>query len=1009
MKNKLLKKVMLPCLFLIGSIVYAQTVSGVVSDASGPIPGVNVLVKGTTTGTQTDFDGNYSVNVNSADAVLVFSFLGYATQEIPVNGQTTINVTLLEDVAALDEVVIIGYGTVKKSDATGAIDAVSSKSFTTIAADSPAQVLRGKTAGVQVTSSSGEPGAGVAIRVRGNTSIRSGNEPLIVVDGVPLAGGNVSAGIEGATTFGSSSSQNPLNFINQNDIESISVLKDASSTAIYGSRGANGVIIITTKKGSRFGEGKPVVSYDVSTSFNSFKENGSYRDVMSKGQFLSPDVIGSSIVTDNGGNYDWTKVILRDAFTHNHNLTISNVSQGTSTRLAIGLSRQEGIVDKTGLDKYTLSFNDSRDLIDGLIRVDSKVIYSRLENQSHLLTTDAGFIGNLIGASLYWRPDTNVFGGSGAATNSGYTYVGNNFLNPKQLLDSYDDNTITSKLLASVSANLRINDKLSFKTLIGIETSRANRGTQLLPTIHVEAVGLNQEDFLLGASGNYKGGGAGLYNDNRLNTSVENTLNYNNTFGDVNIDALIGYSYYKYDADGNRTFAGGFNFNQTDLVNNIEGGTNSEFRANSYKNRSEIDSYFARVQLSYQRFLATATYRNDGSSKLGEGNKRGSFPSLGLGYKVFENEAGIVNDLKVRANWGITGNQEFAVNSALSVAAFGNGAGPNTTNNANPDLKWEITNSYGIGADFTILDSKLNGTIDYFYKSTKDLIFAQPAATTQPAPNSPKFINLDGDLINRGLELGLSYSAINKEDMSLDFSGNVSFISNEMQNFAPFIPAGAINGQGLTGAFAQVLSEGNPLYTYYLFEFRGYDSAGNSLYTQPDGSEGPLGTASKVILDKQALPKTNVGFSTSFRYKQFDVSTSFYGAFGQYIYNNTANGYYVRSVYPGRNITYEAATSGQNGSDPNTPSTKFLEKGDFLRWDNLTVGYNFKSDLLEKIKATSARFYINLNNLAVFTDYTGFDPEVDTNKTLNGVPSAGMDYLSYPRSKGFTLGLNVTF
>ena len=1011
MKNKYVKTLFLLLLF-IGVVGTAQTVSGLVTSDDGPLPGATVIVKGTNNGTTTDFDGNFTINAVSGD-VLVVSFVGFATQEAAIAEQDQLTVTLLPG-NELDEIVVTGYGTITKRDATGAVDAVNSNDFTTIAAESPAQVLRGKTAGVQVTSSSGEPGAGVAIRVRGNSSIRSGNEPLIVVDGVPLAGGNVSAGLEDTPQFGNSSAQNPLNFVNQNDIESISVLKDASSTAIYGSRGANGVIMITTKKGK--GLDKNTISYSGSTVFSSFAKNSSYRDVMSREEFLSSEVVGATAVIDAGGNYDWKNVILRNALSHNHDITITNSNEKSSTRFSIGTSQQEGIVNKTGLDKYTLSFNNSSRLFNGGLKIDTKVLYSRLENQSHLLTTNSGFVGNLIGASLYWRPDTNVLGGVNATNNSGYTYVGNNYLNPKQLLDSYDDDTVTSKLLTSVSADIKITKELSFNYLLGIETSRANRGNQLLPTINVQEIGTGgdtNDNFFNGHVGEfvgnlYKGGFAGIYNDNRLNTTIESTLNYKNTFGALNIDAILGYSYYQYNSDGNITNVEQFKFDQTNLIDNIDGGRNGEFRSTSYRDRSELDSYFARVQASYKNFLATLTYRNDGSSKFGSENKRGSFPSFGLGYKILTNESGNLNDLKVRGNWGITGNQEFPVNSAIAVAENRNGS-PETINNASPDLKWEETTSYGIGVDFGLFDYKLTGTVDYYNRITTDLILAIPTGSTQPAPTSTRFTNLpDGKLINTGVEVTLSTTILEKEDMSWDVSGNISFVSNEIQDFTPFILTGEINGQGLSGANAQVLSNGNPLYSYFLYEFRGYDD-GNSQYTQSDGSAGNLATAAKSVLDKQALPTTNVGFSTTLRYKQFDLNTSFYGAYGHHIYSNTANGYFVRSVYPGRNITREAATSGQNGSDPNTPSTKFLEKGDFLRWDNLTIGYNFANTLIEKIKASNARFYLSLNNLAVFTDYSGFDPEVDTDKTLNDIPSAGIDYLSYPRSKSFTIGLNVTF
>ncbi|MDZ7613275.1 MAG: TonB-dependent receptor plug domain-containing protein [Flavobacteriaceae bacterium] len=356
MKFRLLQNVLAGMMMLVGTVVYSQTtVSGQVLTDEGPVPGVNVIVKGTTTGAATDFDGNYTIENVPSDAVLEFSFLGYVTQSVPVNGRSSINVTLLGDSQALEEVVVIGYGTVKKSDATGAVDAIGSDDFTTANANSPAQILRGKVAGVQVTQSSGEPGGAVNIRVRGNSSLRSGNDPLIVVDGVPLSGGNVSAGGSDAG-LGSSTARNPLNFINQNDIESINILKDASSTAIYGSRGANGVILITTKKGKA---GKP--AFEFSTIYgvsNQAKSDGI--DMMSSGQYAEQARLSGAPQLDHGSSgYNYEDAILRSAVSTSYDFSAGFSGDGSRTRMSMGIVQQEGIVKETGMDKYSFSLNNS--------------------------------------------------------------------------------------------------------------------------------------------------------------------------------------------------------------------------------------------------------------------------------------------------------------------------------------------------------------------------------------------------------------------------------------------------------------------------------------------------------------------------------------------------------------------------------------------------------------------------------------------------------------------------
>jgi TonB-dependent starch-binding outer membrane protein SusC len=993
MKNSLLKGLMVFLTMLCTSLTYSQDVSGTVSDSSGPLPGASVLVKGTTNGAQTDLDGKFTIKNVGSNAVLIFSYIGLKSQEINAAGKSTINVTLKEDSSELKEVVVIGYGSVKKKDATGAIDQISSKNFDNVASPSPAQLLRGKVAGVQVTQSSGEPGAGVAIRVRGNSSIRSGNGPLIVIDGVPLDGGNVSAG--GDNLLGASSARNPLNFVNQNDIESMSVLKDASSTAIYGSRGANGVIVITTKKGK---SKEPQLSYSSSVQFS--KMSGDF-GVMNADQFVNAGGL------DKGSrSYFWKDAILRNGFTMNHDLSFSKTTENSNTRISFGATNTDGIVKNTGLDKYNASIYNSNDFFGGALKIEERIVYASLKDETTILSNDAGFIGNIIGSALYWNPTLPIHNADGS-----YNVVSNTYLNPVQLLDAYKDYTDTNKMLGSINTTWKINSKLKYQFLFGVESSNSTRKSQLLPTIAIQGDAFN---VTVPGSGVVKHGNAAIINQNKFNKTFEHTLNYNNDFTDnFNLDALVGYSYYDYTANGNYVSGKGYNEAQTNLIDNIEGGLQNEYRANSYRNRVELQSYFARINATiYKKVILTGTLRSDGSTKLGENNKYDYFPSIGLAYKVVEDKEGLLNSFKIRGNYGITGNQEFAPNSAIARAAYGLNGTLGLDNNSNADLKWETTKSYGIGADFELINNRLTGTVDYFQRDTKDLIFPVPAAATQPGPPSPRFKNLPGNLINKGVEVSLNYKIIDKEDISWDVSGNASFLSNEMKNFAGFISTGALNGQGLSDAYAQVITNGKPIYSYYLYEWRGYDASGNSIYADAAGNDTGLGTAAKKLLDKQPLPKINVGFNTNFRYKEFDLGASFYGAFGHYIYNNTTNAYFFKGAFigdPGKNMTEEAATSAQAQGDPNSPSTKYLEKGDFLRMGNLTLGYTVKGDILSKFKMTSARFYVNASNLFIITGYSGSDPEVDTDKSKNGVPSAGMEYLSYPREKSVAVGLNVTF
>jgi iron complex outermembrane receptor protein len=702
-------------------------------------------------------------------------------------------------------------------------------------------------------------------------------------------------------------------------------------------------------------------------------------------------------------SYNWKDAVLRSGFSMNHDLSFSNSTENSNTRVSFGASTTDGIVKNTGLAKYSASIYNSNDFFGGALKVESRVIYASLKDETTILSNDAGFIGNIIGTALYWNPTLPIYKADGS-----YNSISNTYLNPVELLNSYKDYTNTNKLLGSINTTLKITSKLKYQFLFGIESSTSTRKSQLLPTMRI----LDVATAAVPGSTDVKYGQANIASQNKFNKTFEHTLNYNNDFGNnINLDALVGYSYYDYNADGSGSRGRGYDNAQTNLIDNIQGGLQNEFRVGSYRNRVELQSYFGRVNATlYKKLIVTGTLRSDGSTKLGVNNKYDYFPSVGVAYKVLEDKEGLVNSFKVRGNYGITGNQEFAPNSAIARGSYGNNGTLGVDSNANADLRWETTTSYGVGTDFELLNHKLTGSVDYFQRDTKDLIFPVPAAATQPGPPSPRFKNLAGNLINKGIEVSLNYKVIDTEDLTWDISGNASFLQNKMTNFAGFVSTGGLNGQGLSGAYAQVITNDKPIYSYYMYEWRGYDATGNSIYSDAAGNDTGLGTAAKKILDKQPLPKINVGFNTNFTYKNLDLGASFYGAFGHYIYNNTTNAYFFKGAFlGGRNVTKEAATSAQAQGDPNSPSTKYLEKGDFLRLGNLTFGYTVKGAILDRFKVKSARFYVNGSNLFVLTKYTGSDPEVDTDKSLNGVPSAGMEYLSYPREKSVAVGLNVTF
>ncbi|WP_242082822.1 SusC/RagA family TonB-linked outer membrane protein [Aestuariivivens sediminis] len=1034
MRKKLLKRVMLWLLFLGGSLIYAQTtVTGVVSDATGPLPGVNVFVKGTTIGAQTDFDGMYTLENVPSGSVIVYSFLGYKTQEITVTNQTTINVTLEEDTAELDEIVIIGYGQTTVKDATGAVASVKAEDFNQGVIASPEQLIQGKTAGIQIAQSSGEPGAGIAIRIRGTASIRSNNNPLFVVDGVPLAGDATSSG-GSDIGFGSKGSSNPLNFLNPNDIESISVLKDASSTAIYGSRGANGVVIITTKSGKgAIGES---VEYSTNVSVSTVRDD---YNLLGRDQFLSAvtQFGGDAEAADAGYNTNWQDYMFRSAISINNNLAYSNNYESGSVRATLSYGDQKGVLRSSGLERFTARLNAQHRLFDDKLKLGVQMSYSYEHNRGPGLSAESGYRGDLIGsgysANPTWPTDPDYFDPGGLASPAAFaTYVKNKTLVNRILLNGYAEYDVLPELVAKVN--------------VGFDESNSDRNLAASPLAR------NLADDIFGVGRGYLGV---LNKTNRL---LEFTLNFKKEFGNSKIDFIAGYSYQDFKNSGKDVLGRGYDVTAipdmyralkraSDLVESRISGSYQQYGIapnGNFVNRlfptpttdtietpfglgltslfgdffnttDEIQSQFARLNYTLaDKYLFTATIRRDGSSRFSEDNRHGYFPSGAIAWKI--NEEGFMGDtfstLKLRLSAGITGNQDgldygsyirreryktpeppdFTIQRGGNI----NPPGLESVTYANPDLKWEETVSYGVGLDFGFANDRLSGSIDVYRKETNDLLLSVTAA--QPSPQPFFFQNLDATVLNQGIEFAISYGIIEQEDFTWDASFNVSYNENELQNFAGQIQSGQIYGQGLTNAFAQILAGGYPLFSYYLREFEGFDSNGQ-----------PIGDV-QTFVGKSALPDYVGGFSTNITYKNWDFSAYLAGQYGAYIYNNTRNAYFVAGAIAGqRNVTQDVLSSGEAGNAEAAVSTRFLENGDFLRLQNLSIGYNF--DLKENSKLKKLRLSLTGQNLFVITPYSGPDPEVSSQggNPLNDLPTAGIDYVAYPNPRTFTFGLFAKF
>lgn len=1029
MKQDLLKRVTCGFFFLLAGILNSQTISGIVSDNSGPLPGVNVLVKGTTNGAQTNFDGEYELNNVSSDAVLVFSFVGYKTQEVNVGGRSTIDITLAEDAAVLDEIVLIGYGTTTIKDATGAVSTVSSEDFNGGVISSPEQLIQGKSAGVQISQSSGEPGAGIAVRIRGTSSVRSNNNPLFVVDGIPLSDGGTAGGAD--LGGGGGAAKNPLSFLNPNDIESMTILKDASATAIYGSRGANGVVIITTKSGKRGAGG--VFEFTSSQSHSSVANT---YDLLDRTQYLGAinQFGGDAEALDFGSDTNWQNVIFRDVISTDNSFSYSNNYGPGYVRASFGYVNQQGVLENSSQERITGRVNASHKFFNEKLKIDANLSYSRVNDESPFVTSTAGSQGDLLGATYFANPTW--------PNSIGFT-SGDGKLNPRQLLDYYQDFANTNRALLNLSAEYSILENLKAKVNLGFDESKSDR-TQILSA--------KVDGFNNGTPGNGRGS---LQAVNVKNELMDLTLNYTKEFENSNLEVLVGYSYQSFQNYG--TTINGFglnasNFNQA--VSNLENSANiidnaigvpyqqfgysanglfinqivpdinsnvsltapGGIKVNSitgdlYNNTDELQSFFTRLNYKIaDKYLFTFTLRADGSTRFGPNNQYGYFPSGAFAWQLQDEDfiPESFSTLKLRLGYGVTGNQDglgygnFLPRQRFSGAGIANDGVVNLGNGgfvafANPDLKWEETAQAGIGFDFGFFNDRLSGSIDVYHKTTTDLLLQQEAA--QPAVQPFVFSNLDAKVINKGIEFAINYDVIQQEDMNWNIGFNISYNENEVQDFDGLIQTGVINGNGLTNAYAQLLAEGQPLFSFYLREFAGYDANGISIY--PNGDQ-------QQFVGKSALPDYTLGISTSFSYKRFDFSAFLTGQYGQYVYNNTANAFFTAGIInSGQNVIPGVLTSGEAAANAADVSTRFLEKGDFLRLQNVSLGYNMPITGTGFFK--TFRLSLTGQNLFVITPYSGLDPEVDTPKSLNNIPSAGIDYTSYPRAKTITFGINATF
>ncbi len=981
-----------------GNVSKEITLTGkvVTGEPGTGLPGVTVVIAqeggGNKQGTTTDAQGSFSfANLQTGTKYnLEFSYIGFEKQSVSnflltENNSNSLAINLKESASNLSEVVVVGYGSTVKKDITGSVKSLKAAEFNAGIINSPEQLLQGKVSGVNITSATGEPGSKTSITIRGPGGVRTGSTPLFVVDGMAL------------DNSGTGGDVNPLNFLNPQDIESIDVLKDASATAIYGARGANGVILITTKKGK---SGQASVTYSGSLGLSTMARP---LDVYSGPEFLSEgNKLGGSAIINGGANTDWQKEISRRAATHNHNVSIGGGSDKMTYYGSFGAQKQQGILKGSQMDRYTGRINLSQKLLNDRVTVDLNL---NATNSKRLRGDNQGLIGAAITANPTYK----------TLDEKGEPFQYQDGTNPLITLKLYKEQLVTNRVLASISPSVTIFKGLVYKLNFGIDNSTATEDRQRRPNTVPYEIGRLETYF--------------TKNSNRL---IENYLTYTFASKNHSLTALVGHSYQNIFLQGKNFSINKFPVSDIEPIYNPGLGQDLTLVLNQpggYTVINELQSFFGRGTYSFKdKYLMTATLRVDGSSKFGSNNKYGYFPSFSLGWRISDEEfmkSSPFSDLKLRGGWGRTGNQEIpskitqarftsSVSGTTSYPLENTGpypAGTAYTRLANPNIQWEVSSQTDIGLDFGIFKGALTGEIDYFTKtSEKILLEVIPADPVQPAgtfwTNVP-----DMKIINQGLEFDLNFRKSLENGLRYSVGGNMTFIKNNVTN-SPYtvIPSGSASGSGLTSATINGYINDQPIGTFFLKEFTGFDDKGISTFRDVDGDG--IVTDKDRIAAGTALPTRMYNFNGNVAFKGFDLAINFNGVAGNKLYDNTANSnFYKLKLSKGVNVTPEALESPTESINNSAPvSTRYLKDGAYLRLNNLVLGYNLNTAKLGINKwIQTARISVTGQNLKVWTKYNGYDPEVNNDRSINGITSYGIDYLSYPKAKTVIFSLNLGF
>lgn len=969
----------------------AQTVRGTVTDSEtgDNLPGVNIIVKGSSSfGTSTDSNGEFELEIPSLDETLVISFIGYQTQEVEINGRENLNITLSPRILESDELTVVAYGVQRKSDVTGSISSARAEDFNQGVTINPGQLLQGVVSGVNVTSASGEPGASQDIIIRGVGSLRSGTQPLFVVDGFMLDNSNTGV------------ANNPLNFINASDIESIEVLKDASATALYGARASNGVVSITTKKGQ---SGNTRMTLSTSTSLSTLANK---IDVFGTDEFRNqvPSIGGT--LDDFGASTDWQDELSRTAVSNDINFSLGGgASDNLNYFASLGVQSQEGILKESNLDRYSGRLNLNQSALNGRLTVDYRINAVHTEN----LRPDNGA---MVVDMLQLNPTIPAY------TDGSPTPL-NEMLNPVRRYDIYLDEAVNNRIIANVAPSLELFDGLLYKLNLGIDYSATSRDVQTSPFALMEG---------------FENGRLSTYNNQNTNRLVENTLTYIFDRDAHSINLLAGHSFQRFRIEQKGTFLEGFTDNGIEPRYQDQISTsNRPTTVSSSAVENKLQSFFGRANYSYDgKYLLTGTLRADGSSKFGENNRYGYFPSFALGWNIAREEffnVSFVDDLKIRGSWGQTGNQDIP--SKITQLSYSETRSDNNTypldpnansldqypygtiftRLANPDIQWEVSTQTDIGLDFELFNSQIIGTVDYFNK-VSDNILLEIVPSDPIQPTSTFWTNIpDMEIRNSGFEMSLEYRNFVSNNFQYSISGNITTINNEVQD-SPFsvLTTGAAQGAGQTGATINGYINGESIGAFYMLEHDGIGDDGLNRFVDRN-NDGEILDNDRFVAGS-ALPNLLYGVQFNLDYRSFGLGLKFNGASGHKIYNHTAMSLFQRGSLTENFNTTDFATEFPNEAptNANTVSTRYLEDGDYIRLNNATLSYNFPTEriglegLVNNLKLT-----LTGQNLFTITNYSGYDPEVNTGSTIAGIQTFGIDRFTYPSARTFTFGVNLSF